>query len=260
MKFAIFHRCVFALKMEAIRFPSEMLVTTYKITRCHNPAHQDRSLNLFVLHLKSTNHILFDNISSKLINSNYCVYGHRIAGVTGSVMLNGQERNLNSFKRLSCYITQDDRLQPLLTVSENMKIAADLKLGEHVSTQDKNGTVSIISNLFCVSTKLGFSPYGKNKDRQWRIVLGSDDVVMIPCRFVGWRWRQYVSPKCLYLPTSPHGVTAQKNIIIIIIAARKSNLTKTEYSRTKLAWNRETDARRRTLHNDELGKVTRHLI
>jgi len=37
---------------------------------------------------------------------------------------------------------QDDRLQMLLTVFENMQIAADLKLGKTVSRQEKNVRVS----------------------------------------------------------------------------------------------------------------------
>jgi len=74
--------------------------------------------------------------------------GYRITGVTGSVLLNGRERNLDAFRRMSCYITQDDRLQPLLTVCENMHIAADLKLGERMSKKEKTNIINeILSTL-----------------------------------------------------------------------------------------------------------------
>jgi len=57
-------------------------------------------------------------------------------------MVNGQPRDLDEFRRMSCYIQQDDRIQPLLTVQENMSLAADLKLGPHVSGKQKNSMVS----------------------------------------------------------------------------------------------------------------------
>lgn len=48
----------------------------------------------------------------------------------------------DEFKKSTSYITQDDRLQLLLTVFENMRIAADLKLGNLVSSVEKNIRVS----------------------------------------------------------------------------------------------------------------------
>ncbi|KYN41879.1 ATP-binding cassette sub-family G member 4 [Trachymyrmex septentrionalis] len=54
--------------------------------------------------------------------------GFRTTGVDGSIYINGRIRHLNNFRKCSAYITQDDRLEPLLTVIENMRVAADLKL------------------------------------------------------------------------------------------------------------------------------------
>ncbi|EDW28443.1 GL19195 [Drosophila persimilis] len=70
--------------------------------------------------------------------------GFKTTGVDGSILLNGRRRDLPSFRRMSCYITQDDRLQPLLTVNENMHIAADLKLGHTVSYEEKESRIEDI--------------------------------------------------------------------------------------------------------------------
>lgn len=70
--------------------------------------------------------------------------GYSKTGIGGTVSTNGLERDLDQFRRMSCYITQDDRLQPLLTVEENMSVAADLKLGPRVSRRKKNGIIDEI--------------------------------------------------------------------------------------------------------------------
>ncbi|XP_055589007.1 ATP-binding cassette sub-family G member 1-like [Uranotaenia lowii] len=73
--------------------------------------------------------------------------GYRKTGVEGAVYVNGRIRNLNSFRRMTCYITQDDRLQTLLTVLENMRASADFKLGPDVSRHEKE---SIIEDILTV--------------------------------------------------------------------------------------------------------------
>ncbi|KAI8119325.1 ATP-binding cassette sub-family G member 4 [Lucilia cuprina] len=70
--------------------------------------------------------------------------GFKTTGVNGSLLVNGRRRDLATFRRMSCYITQDDRLQPLLTVNENMHIAADLKLGPNVSYEEKEARIEDI--------------------------------------------------------------------------------------------------------------------
>ncbi|XP_053696933.1 ATP-binding cassette subfamily G member 4 [Sabethes cyaneus] len=70
--------------------------------------------------------------------------GYRRTGVEGAVYVNGRIRNLNSFRRMTCYITQQDQLQTLLTVLENMRIAADLKLSSDISKHEKESLIEDI--------------------------------------------------------------------------------------------------------------------
>lgn len=69
--------------------------------------------------------------------------GYKKSNVNGAIYVNGRIRNLNAFRKMTCYITQDDHLQELLTVLENMRIAADFKLGPHYPIQEKDARVII---------------------------------------------------------------------------------------------------------------------
>ncbi|XP_066601801.1 ATP-binding cassette sub-family G member 4-like isoform X2 [Prorops nasuta] len=81
--------------------------------------------------------------------------GYRVTGVTGSIFVNGRVRNLDSFRRCSAYITQDDRLEPLLTVIENMRVAADLKLPTDTPTYEKEMIIEDILTTLGLYEHLG---------------------------------------------------------------------------------------------------------
>ncbi|KAJ8669379.1 hypothetical protein QAD02_000638 [Eretmocerus hayati] len=63
--------------------------------------------------------------------------GYKCEGAAGLINVNGQPRDLKDFKRSSCYIMQEDLVQPKLSVIEAMRFAADLKLGGKVSQAAK---------------------------------------------------------------------------------------------------------------------------
>ncbi|XP_050422486.1 ATP-binding cassette subfamily G member 4 isoform X3 [Adelges cooleyi] len=63
--------------------------------------------------------------------------GYKCSGVKGSITINGYERNLSQFRKLSCYIMQDNQLHANLSVEEAMNVASSLKLGSDISKDSR---------------------------------------------------------------------------------------------------------------------------
>lgn len=82
--------------------------------------------------------------------------GYKTSNLEGSILINGKERNQRRFRKLSCYIMQDDCLSPLLTVMEAMTVSANLKIGKNVSNSDKKAIVNEVLDILglqdCLNT------------------------------------------------------------------------------------------------------------
>ncbi|XP_057335911.1 ATP-binding cassette sub-family G member 1-like [Microplitis mediator] len=70
--------------------------------------------------------------------------GYKCLEIGGLITINGQPRELRDFKKMSCYIMQEDLIQPKLTVIESMHFAADLKLANNVTECTRNSIVDEI--------------------------------------------------------------------------------------------------------------------
>ncbi|XP_073996883.1 ATP-binding cassette sub-family G member 1-like [Rhodnius prolixus] len=81
---------------------------------------------------------------SSLLNA---LSGYRSCGVSGQLKLNGQPRDEAKFKKMSCYITQEDLLVPLLSLQEVMCFAASLKLPPTYSRKEKHAVVEEVQNM-----------------------------------------------------------------------------------------------------------------
>ncbi|XP_018356652.1 PREDICTED: ATP-binding cassette sub-family G member 1-like [Trachymyrmex septentrionalis] len=80
--------------------------------------------------------------------------GYRCRDIGGSININGQLRDMREFKKMSCYIMQNDLVQPNLTVFEAMSFAADLKIGRRKSKSQKCAIIDeILGTLKLTGTR-----------------------------------------------------------------------------------------------------------
>ncbi|XP_064650559.1 ATP-binding cassette sub-family G member 4-like isoform X2 [Lineus longissimus] len=77
--------------------------------------------------------------------------GYRTRNISGDILVNGKERNLRKFRKMSCYIMQEDQLLPHLTVEEAMMCSANLKLKESLGDTEKRKVVTEILDMLSLT-------------------------------------------------------------------------------------------------------------
>ncbi|XP_039284131.1 ATP-binding cassette sub-family G member 4 [Nilaparvata lugens] len=104
--------------------------------------------------------------------------------VSGKILVNGKDRNLQKFKKQSCYITQEWSLLNQLTVEETLEIAARFKLPSNISEIDRKSSINEVVEILRLNGSRNTLVKNLSNGQKKRISIGVELMNNPPVLFV----------------------------------------------------------------------------